>query len=162
MPRLRCTALSTAAVLLLAASPASAQSEPPTVTATGNGVAKVTPTAQTDEAITAAIKSARDRSLPAAIAEANAGARRLAAAANLTLCRLISITDGPIAPYGFYYGRYGLEGSFGPGVWCGRVPTYRFERTSTGRRKRVRTGSRRTCRFPREVTASVAVTYATQ
>jgi hypothetical protein len=149
----------------LAAVPAAAQAPSPsptqTITAVGIGQVKVVPTDRTsNDAIAKAVKAAEDQATPKAIADGRARGAELAAAAGLTLGRLLSVADTPSPPFGPFYPPYGQQGTFGPGRFCGNVARYKVKRDAQGRvvsRKRV--GTRRTCRVPPSVSASLTMTF---
>jgi hypothetical protein len=66
-----------------------------------------------------------------------------------------SISDTASSPYGpFFYG------SFGPDRFCGTIRTTVFKRGKDGKRHRVGTRTRHTCRAPPTVTSTVSVTFA--
>lgn len=137
---------------------ASADAPPPTVTATGTGEVKPTPANRRSESsIRQAVELARQQALPLAFADARRRAVEFGYAANLYVGGLLSVDDP--APSPFFYDA--SRGTFGQGRFCGTVSRYRFVRNAQGRivsRKRI--GSRRVCRVPSRVTASVSVTYA--
>jgi uncharacterized protein YggE len=155
--------LALAAPAALAAVPAAAQAPAPapTITAIAVGQVKVEPSDRTsNDAIAKAVKAAVERATPKAIAAGRERGAELAAAAGLTLGRLVSVADTPSTPFGPFYGPYGQQGTFGPGRYCGNVPRFKLKRNAQGRvvsRKRV--GTRRTCRIPASVSASVTMTF---
>jgi hypothetical protein len=156
--------LALAAVLAaLAAVPAGAQAPAPgpTITAIGIAQVKVEPSDRnSNDSIAKAVKAAADKATPKAIADGRERGAELAAAAGLTLGRLVSVADTASPPFGPFYGPYGPQGTFGPGRFCGNVPRYKIKRDAQGRvisRKRV--GTRRTCRVPASVSASVTMTF---
>jgi hypothetical protein len=147
----------------LAAVPAAAQAPAatPTITAIATAQVKVVPTdRKSNDAIVKAVKAAEDRATPKAIAQGRERGAELAAAAGLTLGRLVSVADTASPPFGPFFGPYGQQGTFGPGRFCGNVARYKIKRDAQGRvvsRKRV--GTRRTCRVPASVSASVTMTF---
>jgi hypothetical protein len=147
----------------LAAVPAVAQAPAatPTITAIATAQVKVVPTDRnSNDAIAKAVKAAVEQATPKAIAAGRERGAELAAAAGLTLGRLLSVADTPASPFGPFYGPYGQQGTFGPGRYCGNVPRFKVKRNAQGRvvsRKRV--GTRRTCRVPASVSASVTMTF---
>jgi hypothetical protein len=150
------------AICELSASSARAQSPAPARTVAAQGVASVkvvAPKDRTHEApIRAAVEAAEAKALPRAIAGARENATELARLAGLALGPVISISDAQTSPYGPFFGFYG---TFGPDRFCGTVRTAVFRTdTKTGKRKRVGTRSRHTCRVPPTVTKSVTVTFA--
>ena len=158
MSRSRCLLVaSTVAVLL----PASAHAQTPgpdrTIEATGVASVKVkAPSDRTHEApIRAAVEAAEDKALPRALAEARSKAADLAKLSGLTIGAIVSISDTASSPYGpFFYG------SFGPDRFCGTIRTTVFKRGKDGKRHRVGTRTRHTCRVPPTVTSTVTVTFA--
>jgi hypothetical protein len=158
MCRSRCLLVaSTVAVLL----PASAQAQTPgpdrTIQATGVASVKVkAPSDRTHEApIRAAVEAAEEKALPRAVAEARSRATDLAKLSGLTLGAIVSISDAGSSPYGpFFYG------TFGPDRFCGTIRTSVFKRGKDGKRHRVGTRTRHTCRVPPTVTSTISVTFA--
>jgi len=158
MSRSRCLLVaSTVAVLL----PASAHAQTPgpdrTIEATGVASVKVkAPSDRTHEApIRAAVEAAEAKALPRAVAEARSKAADLAKLSGLTMGAIVSISDTASSPYGpFFYG------SFGPDRFCGTIRTTVFKRGKDGKRHRVGTRTRHTCRVPPTVTSTVSVTFA--
>lgn len=156
MCRSRCLlVVSTVAVLL----PASAQAQTPDRTIQATGVASVkvkAPSDRTHEApIRAAVEAAEEKALPRAVAEARSKATDLAKLSGLTLGAIVSISDTGSSPYGpFFYG------TFGPDRFCGTIRTSVFKRGKDGKRHRVGTRTRHTCRVPPTVTSTISVTFA--
>jgi uncharacterized protein DUF541 len=158
MSRSRCLLVaSTVAVML----PASAHAQTPgpdrTVEATGVASVKVkAPSDRTHEApIRAAVEAAEEKALPRAVAEARSKAADLAKLSGLTLGAIVSISDTGPSPYGpFFYG------TFGPDRFCGTIRTPVYKRGKDGKRHRVGTRTRHTCRVPPTVTSTVSVTFA--
>lgn len=151
-----------AVTLLTAALPATAAAQqPPTITA--SGVAQVKPepaNRKNNGSIRKAVDEARAKALPQAIANARAHAGELAAAANVTLGSLLSISDTPQAGFP-YFNLYGQDGTFGPGRYCGDVRRSRTVVRDGVRRRVPAKGTRRVCRVPSQVYANVALTFAT-
>ena len=148
--------LTTAAVAVTAA-PAAAQQPAVerTVTAVGNGVARVRPADRHDNAsIRKAVNAAKRKVLPRALADARRDAGRLAAGSGLALGEIVAVAETPPA-FSFYDDTAGF---FGPGRYCGRIRVSVLRRINGERRRVVRT--RRVCRFPSSVTTAVSVTYA--
>jgi len=150
-----------AALAVAALPPATAAAQQParTVAAQGVASAKVTPPSDREHEapIRAAVEAAEGKALPRAIADAREKATDLAKLAGLTLGPIVSISDAPASPYGPFFGTYG---TFGPDRFCGTLRTAVFRRDKNGKRVRVRTRSRHTCRVPATVTSSVTVTFA--
>jgi hypothetical protein len=149
------------AICVLSASSAQAQSPAPARTVAAQGVASVKVVAPEDRAheapIRAAVEAAESKALPRAIAGARENATELARLTGLALGPVISISDAQVSPYG----PFGFYGTFGPDRFCGTVRTSVFRTDKkTGKRKRVGTRSRHTCRVPATVTKSVTVTFA--
>jgi hypothetical protein len=159
---LRHTATLTALLALLLA--ASARADPPARSITAVATADVAvskPIAQNDKAVAAAIDAARQKAGPQAIALAKAEAQRLAAAAGFTLGDLVSVAEQAPTPFGPF--AYGVDGTFGPGKWCGQIRTPIFRKTTSGRRgftHRVR--KHFGCRIPLEVSVTISATFAAQ
>ncbi len=158
MSRSRCLLVVSSVAVLL---PASAHAQQPapgrTVEATGVASVKVkAPSDRTHEApIRAAVDAAEDKALPRALADARGKAADLARLSGLTLGAIVSISDTPSSPYGpFFYG------SFGPDRFCGTIRTPVFKRGKDGKRHRVGTRTRHTCRVPPTVTSTLSVTFA--
>lgn len=132
-----------------------------TVTALASAAVKVQrPASLSSATIGRAVEAAREKSGPAAVRNAREEATRLAAAAGLTLGALQSVAEQSPSPFG-PFGGYGLDGTFGPGRYCGRIRTAVFKRDARGRRvfqRRFRT--RFGCRVPPTVTTTVSVTFA--
>ena len=150
------------AIGLLSASSAQAQTPAPERTVAAQGVASVKVVAPEDRThegpIRAAVEAAEAKALPRAIAEARENASELARLAGLGLGPIVSISDAQSSPYGPFFGFYG---TFGPDRYCGTVRTAVFRTDKkTGKRKRVGTRSRHTCRVRPTVTKSVTVTFA--
>ena len=151
------------------AAPAAAQTPAPppplpptTVTVTGTGTVKPTPLNRKNEAsIAKSIRDAKAAATPLAIADGRVRAARLATQAGLVIGPLLAITEGASGPAFPFFSPYGQEGTFGPGKFCGTVRTPIFRKTASGKRKRVGSRARFTCRVPPEVTASLAMTFAT-
>jgi hypothetical protein len=162
MSRSRSCLIASVAVSVLSVSTAEAQSPAPDRTVAAQGAASVKVVAPKDrtheEPIREAVEAAEAKALPRAIAEARSKAAELARLSGLTLGPIVAISDGPSSPYGPFFGFYG---TFGPDRFCGTVRTsvFRTDKT-TGRRVRVGSRSRHTCRVPPTVTSTVTVTFA--
>lgn len=132
-----------------------------TVTAIGSAVVAPDPgDRNSNTSIRKAVARAQTAVLPLAIRAARARARVLAAESGLTLGALVGIADQPPSPFS-PFGIYGVEGTFGPGSYCGNVARYRTVRMANGTIRRTRLGTRRLCRVPNRVGATVSATYAT-
>jgi hypothetical protein len=154
--------VATLAICVLSASSAQAQSPAPARTVAAQGVASVKVVAPKDRKhegpIRAAVEAAEAKALPRAIASARENASELARLSGLALGAIVSISDAQTSPYGPFFGFYG---TFGPDRFCGTVRTAVFRTDKkTGKRKRVGSRSRHTCRVPSTVTKSVTVTFA--
>jgi hypothetical protein len=148
---------STVALLLPAAAHAQTPAPDRTIQATGVASVKVkAPSDRTHEApIRAAVEAAEEKALPRAVAEARSKATELAKLSGLTLGAVVSISDSGTSPYGpFFYG------TFGPDRFCGTIRTPVFKRGKDGKRHRVGTRTRHTCRVPPTVTSTITVTFA--
>jgi Protein of unknown function (DUF541) len=158
MCRSRCLLVASTVAMLLPAS-ALAQTPGPDRTIEATGVASVkvkAPSDRTHEApIRAAVEAAEEKALPRAVAEARSKATDLAKLSGMTLGAIVSISDSGVSPYGpFFYG------TFGPDRFCGTIRTPIFKRGTDGKRHRVGTRTRHTCRVPPTVTSTVTVTFA--
>jgi hypothetical protein len=158
MCRSRCLLVASTVALLLPAS-ALAQTPGPDRTIEATGVASVkvkAPSDRTHEApIRAAVEAAEEKALPRAVAEARSKVTELAKLSGMTLGAIVSISDSGSSPYGpFFYG------TFGPDRFCGTIRTPIFKRGKDGKRHRVATRTRHTCRVPPTVTSTVTVTFA--
>jgi uncharacterized protein DUF541 len=158
MSRSRCLLVALTVAVWL---PASAHAQTPgpdrTIEATGVASVKVkAPSDRTHEApIRAAVEAAEDKALPRALAEARSKAADLAKLSGLAVGAIVSISDTASSPYGpFFYG------TFGPDRFCGTIRTAVFKRGKDGKRHRVGTRTRHTCRVPPTVTSTVSVTFA--
>ena len=153
--------IAVSAMALLSVSTAQAQQPAPAraVGALGTASVKVkAPSDRTHEApIRAAVEVAEAKALPRAIAAARSKAIDLARLSGLTLGAIVSVSDAPTSPYGPYFGFYG---TFGPDRFCGTVRRTIFKRDENGKRRRVGTRTRHTCRVPATVTSTVTVTFA--
>ncbi|MDA0159095.1 SIMPL domain-containing protein [Solirubrobacter ginsenosidimutans] len=151
--------IATSAVLLAAALfPTAASAQAPATTLTAAGVGQSAPKPddpKSERSIREAVEAAEASALPKAVAEGKAHAVALAAAAGLTLGALISISDSPPNSYPFYY----QFGTFPNGHYCGNVRRVKTV-VRNGKRVRVAAGTRRVCRVPPQVSASVQLTYA--
>ena len=159
--RSSCLAAS-AAICMLSASTAQAQSPAPERTVAAQGAASVTvikPKDRTHEGpIHAAVEAAEAKALPRAIADARSKAAELARLSGLTLGPIVAISDGPTSPYGPYIGFFSR---FGPDRFCGTVRTTVFKKSkTTGKRVRVGTRTRHLCQIPPTVVSTVTVTFA--
>lgn len=153
-------ALAVTAVGLPTASAGAQAPAPGTVTASGSAVVTPTPVDRRSErSIARAVEEAQAEVLPLAIEAARERAGALARASGLVLGALVAVGDQGSIPYG-PFGSYGAEGTFGPGRFCGNVPRYRTTRLATGRIRRTRIGTRRTCRIPRTIGTTVSVVFA--
>jgi hypothetical protein len=150
------------AAAVVPVSAASAQQPAPERTVEAQGVASVKVTPPKDRKheapIRAAVEAAEAKAVPRALADAREKATELARIAGLTLGSVVSISDAPSSPYG----PFGFYGTFGPDRFCGTIRTTVFKRNRAGKRVRVGTRSRHTCRVPSIVTSAVTVTFAAQ
>ena len=127
---------------------------------TGTGTVRPTPENRNDNAsIANAVEAAEQAATPRAIRDGQTRAVKLAGLSGMTLGPLLAIAEAQPAPFGFY-GPFGQSGTFGPGRFCGKTRTPIFVKTKRGTRKRVGFRTRRTCRVPARVTASVTMTFA--
>jgi hypothetical protein len=160
MSRSRCL-IAVPAIALLSVTTAQAQQPAPARSVAAVGAASVKVKAPSDRKheapIRAAVEAAEAKALPRAIAEARSKAAELARLSGLTLGAVVSVSDAPTSPYGPYFGFYG---TFGPDRFCGTIRTSVFKRDKNGKRRRVGTRTRHTCRVPSTVTSTVSVTFA--
>jgi Protein of unknown function (DUF541) len=158
MSRSRCLLVASSILALLPASAAAQQPAGRTVAATGVASVKVkAPSDRTHEApIRAAVEAAEAKALPRALADARAKAADLAKLSGLTLGGIESISDTAASPYG----PFGFYGTFGPDRFCGTIRTAVFKRGKDGKRHRVGSRTRHTCRVPPTVTSTLTVTFA--
>lgn len=128
-----------------------------TVVATASWQARVVaPGRRTNATIDRAVRVARIRAMPAAIAAARDEANALAAAAGLRTGRIVGIRRDS-SPMGYWDQD---SGRFGPGKWCGRIYTGRRQvRQADGSTKRV-SRFRDGCPLPKTATIRVTLTYA--
>ena len=159
MCRSRCLLVASSIAVLLPAS-AGAQQPAPGRTVEASGVASVkvqAPRDRTHEApIRAAVEAAEDKALPRAMADARSKAADLAKLSGLTLGAIVSVSDVGTSPYG----PFGYYGTFGPDRFCGTIRTAVFKRGKDGKRHRVGTRTRHTCRVPSTVTSTLSVTFS--
>ena len=155
------TALALAGGALAPALAAAQAPAPGLIVAVGTANVTVSPVdRKSDASIKKALDDAQAAALPLAIKAARARAVVLAAESGLNLGDLVGIGDQAASPFGpFNY--YGIDGTFGPGRYCGNVARYKTTRLASGRVLRKRIGTRRQCRFPNRVGTSVSVTYKT-
>jgi hypothetical protein len=141
---------------------AGAQAPAKSVTTIGASTAGVKPADRKSNAsIKAAVDAADASARPKAIVAARERATELAQAAGLVLGAITSVSDAPALPYyGPFGAPYALQGTFGPGRFCGQVRTWHRVRGSDGRLRRVLGKRHRVCRIPPSVTVSLTVTFA--
>jgi uncharacterized protein YggE len=153
-----------AAGVLVPAARAQAPAAPPAKSVTTLGVASISvkpDNRRSNASIKAAVEAADASARPKAIAAARERATELAQATGLALGAITSVSDAPTLPYyGPYGAPYGLQGTFGPGKFCGTVRPVRRVRGSDGKVRSVRGKARRVCRVPPTVTVSLTVTFA--
>ncbi|MDQ3630666.1 MAG: hypothetical protein M3417_05200 [Actinomycetota bacterium] len=53
---------------------------------------------------------------------------------------LVAIADQPPSPFGGF-NLFGVDGTFGPGRYCGNVPRFKITRLANGSRRRTRIGT---------------------
>jgi hypothetical protein len=142
---------------------AEAQAPPAkSVTTIGIGTASVKPKDRKDNAsIKEAVEAADTAARPKAIASARERATELAQAAGLTLGGITTVSEASNVPYYGPFGvPYALQGTFGPGKFCGTTRTSHLKRDSKGRLRRVLSKPHRVCRFPSTINVSLTVTFA--
>jgi hypothetical protein len=139
--------------------PPATPADPPayTIVASGGGERPVVaPSRRTNATIDRAVRAARLRAMPAAIAAARREATALGTAARLTPGAVVAVRRD-VAPPGWWSAD---DGRFGPGVWCGRV--YAGRRTvqrPDGTTRRV-ARFRRGCPVPKTAAIRLSVTFA--
>ena len=128
-----------------------------TVVSTASWQARVVaPAHRSDATIDRAVRAARIRAMPAALAVARDEANALAEAAGLRVGRVVGVRRDS-APMGYWDQD---SGRFGPGRWCGRIYTgRRLVRRADGTTRRV-ARYRDGCPVPKSATIRVTVTYA--
>ena len=167
MKRSHVTLAAAAAAVIAAAGLALASGGPPpvapadpavdTIVSGGSAQAKVVaPARRSNASIERAVRAARAKALPDAVAAARAEAAALAAATGLRAGAVVGIRrDTP--PPG-YWDQDG--GRFGPGVWCGRVyGGRRLVRQADGTTKRV-SRFHHACPVPKHASIRVTLTSA--
>jgi hypothetical protein len=124
--------------------------------ASGTGEAAVRPRGRRDSAsIRRALLEGRVAAAPLALDEARIDAAQVGAAAGLTLGGVFSIAEIR-RPYDDPY----VQGSFGPGRYCGTINRTIYRRDpATGRRRAVRRVRERRCFFSTRTTVALRVTY---
>jgi uncharacterized protein YggE len=156
--------LATAAAAAMLAVPAADAQAPPakSVTTVGIGTASVTPKDRKSNAsIKEAVEAADTVARPKAITSARERATELAQAAGLTLGGITSVSEASQFPYyGPFGAPYALQGTFGPGKFCGSIRTSRVKRDANGNVHRVLGKRHRVCRFPHTINVSLTVTFA--
>ena len=142
---------------LTAAAPATAD-QAKSVTATGSAQIKVVPKdRKSNSSIAAAVETAHQTGIPAAIKDAHGYAVKYAKAAGLTLGAIESVSDAS-SNNGFAYGP-GFYGPFGPNQYCGTVRRPIFK-VVAGKRKLVGTKKVHRCFVPPFVVTVLTVTYS--
>lgn len=130
-----------------------------TLTVTGTGESKPTSRDRKSNAsIAKAVRDAERAAIPRALGNGKGRAARLAEQSGLRLLTLHSVSESAPSPFGFH-GPYGAQGTFGPGRYCGTVRRSIYRTGSDGKRRRVGTRSRRSCRVPQSVSASLTMTF---
>lgn len=161
MPTRLVPGLLATALLLPAAASAQSPSGERTITALGSARVKVQrPAKLSSPTIAAAVDAARVKATPAAVANAQARAQLLASSAGMTLGALRSISEGTPSPFVAPPFVYGVDGTFGPGKYCGTIRTPVFKRNKAGRRVVTKVRRRFGCRVPAYVATSVSATFA--
>lgn len=146
--------LAAVTIALALAGPASAAADG-TITALGNGQAKVKPANRDRNAsIAAAVDAAYARAVPKAVAEARKEAEQIAAASGLTLGAIQSVEE-TVDPYAGYSPDVA---PFGPGQFCGKIRRRVHRRDDAGRLHTVTRVTRR-CIVPESARATLAVTF---
>jgi hypothetical protein len=152
-----------AAAAVLAVPAAEAQAPPAkSVTTIGIGTASVKPADRKSNAsIKEAVDAADDAARPKAIASAKERATELAQASGLTLGGITSVSEASQFPYYGPFGPpYALQGTFGPGKFCGTTRSSHLKRDKNGNVHRVLGKRHRVCRFPSTINVQLTVTFA--
>jgi hypothetical protein len=135
------------------------QPDPPPYTIVASGGAERTvnaPSRRTNATIDRAVRAARARGMPAAIAAARREARELGAASRLVPGAVVAVRRD-VGPPGWWSAD---DGRFGPGRWCGRIYAgRRTVRRADGTTRRV-ARYRRGCPVPRTASVRLTVTFA--
>jgi hypothetical protein len=167
MKRSYVTPTAAAAAVLAATAIAFASGGPPPVQPADPAVNTVVSTASAQSAVVApdrpsnatierAVRAARTRALPGAVAAARTEADALAAAAGLRAGAIVGIRRDS-SPLGYWDQD---SGRFGPGVWCGRVyGPRRVVRRADGTTKRV-SRFHHGCPVPKTTSIRVTLTFA--
>lgn len=167
MNRIHVTLTAAAAAVIAAAGIALASGGPPPVQPADPAVDTVVSTATAQAAVVAparrsnatierAVRGARARALPDAVAAARAEAAALAAAAGLRAGSIVAVRRDS-SPLGYWDQD---SGRFGPGVWCGRVyDGRRIVRRADGTTRRV-SRFHRGCPVPKTASIRVTLTFA--
>lgn len=152
----RSLALVSVVAALTAAAPATAD-QSQSVTATGSAQVKVVPKdRKSNSSIAAAVETAHQAGIPAAIKDAHGYAVKYAKAAGLTLGAIESVSDA--ANNGFGYGPE-FFGPFGPNQYCGTVRRP-ILKVVGGKKKLVGTKKVHRCIVPPYVITVLTVTYS--
>jgi hypothetical protein len=130
---------------------------PYTIVASGPGTATVhKPRRRTDATVDRAVRAARARAMPGAIAAARREAAGLGAAAGLMPGAVVAVRRDT-SPPGWWSQD---DGRFGPSKWCGRIYTgRRTVRRADGTTRRV-ARYRHGCQVPKDVSIRLSVTFA--
>jgi hypothetical protein len=138
--------------------PAMPPDPPPyTIVASGAGRATVlAPRRRTDATVDRAVRAARARAMPGAVAAARREAAGLGAATRLAPGAVVGVRRDT-SPPGWWSAD---DGRFGPGKWCGRIYTgRRTVRRPDGTTRRV-ARYRHGCQVPKEISIRLSVTFA--
>ncbi|HZO36943.1 MAG TPA: hypothetical protein VFB41_08715 [Solirubrobacteraceae bacterium] len=147
------------AAFAVAPAAAIADIQPPTLIAAGSAQVKPTPVDRnSDASIRKAVEDAEEKALPAAVKEARSYAAKLATAGQVRLGPLQSISNLQSQQFAYPFGPPGQNGTFPGGHFCGQVSNTRTVIVD-GKRRRVGKGTRRVCRVPASVSASVSLTF---
>lgn len=169
---MRQTAVVVAAALLAAggvaaiglasgASPQPAPPDPPAFTLVASGSAQrpvTAPARRSNATIDRAVRAARARAVPAAVAAAQREAGVLGAATRLRVGRIVAARRD-VSPLPYWDGD---EGRFGRGVWCGRLYAGRRSVTRPDGTTRRVARYRRGCQVPKTGAVRVTVTFAAE
>lgn len=150
-----------AVLFVLAALAPGALAQAPAKTVAAQGTASVKVKAPSDRKhegpIRKAVEAAEAKALPLAVANARENAANLARLSGLTLGAIVSVSNTPASPFGYYGPFYG---TFGPDRYCGTIRQAKYKKGADGKRHRVGIRTRHVCRVPPFVTSTLTVTFA--
>lgn len=131
--------------------------EPNTIVALASGTANVTPdNPNSNASIRAAVAKAQTEAIPKAVSDARLRAADIGGAAGLIPGTIVAVEDQTSL-----FGPFSAPSPFGANEYCGPVPSGVRVIRRNGKRRTVPTGIRRRCQPPKNVTVTLAVTFAT-